>query len=380
MAIQLEPWKDIQQQALSDDIKAAVFQSMQDDVAGSLPHVLEQLPKQPTVQGMDSPHQMGDHVCYDMLTRGPHYLMTAHFTSIAPNAPVRGIHRHIGAPTLFCMGGKGWEWNDGVTYDFESFDLMIVPPYNIHQHGGDKDVGCEIYVPETGRIDHLLGLMWREQHKLSEKPTFPEGTDPLYDDEGKLKGYRIKKGVLGIEQDIEVILGPEPSRDATFKARRAAGNYEGKPANTYDRYVKLMHDEADYCREVEHVAKERELPWEMTRMGKLKWMVHPNTKTAANHLWIYFTEIDPGGRTGMHRHLSEEQILVLEGSGYDLHDGERWDWKQGDLIVVPSGTAHQHFNTGGSRALLLHSVPSIYTFMDLGGIEHLEDAPEFDSE
>ena len=40
------------------------------------------------------------------------------------------------------------------------------------------------------------------------------------DDEGKLKGYRIKKGVLGIEEDIEVILGPEPSRDGTFKARR----------------------------------------------------------------------------------------------------------------------------------------------------------------
>src|SRR5579884_163440 len=90
MAIQLEPWKDVQQQEFPDEVKAAVFQNIQDEIAGSLPHVLEQLPKQPTVQGMDSPHQMGDHVCYDMLTRGPHYLMTAHFTSIAPNAPVRG--------------------------------------------------------------------------------------------------------------------------------------------------------------------------------------------------------------------------------------------------------------------------------------------------
>ncbi len=376
--IQLEPWKDVDQQTLPDSAKLAVFQESESRVQDALPHVLEQLPKQPTVQGMDSPHQTGDHTCYELLTRGPHYLMTAHFTGIAPHAPVRGQHRHIGAPTLFCMSGKGWEWNDGTSYEFESWDLMIVPPYTNHQHGGDKEIGCEIYVPETGRIDHILGLMWREQHKLSEKPTFPEGTDPIYDEEGQLKGYRIRKGVLGIEQDIEVILGPEPSRDATFKARRSAGSWNQPVENTYDRYVKLMHDEADFCREVDHVAAEAKLPWEMTPMGKLKWLVHPTTKTAANHMWMYFSEIAPGSRSGKHRHLAEEQILVLEGSGYDVHDGERWNWDAGNLICIPAGVTHQHFNTGRDRAVLLHSVPSIYTFMDLGGVEQFEDAPEYE--
>jgi quercetin dioxygenase-like cupin family protein len=376
----LEPWKDLEQQNVSDQVKRAVFQQMEEETANSLPHVLKQLPKQPTVQGMDSPHQTGDHVCYDMLTRGPHYLMTAHFTDVAPNAPVRGIHRHIGAPTLFCVNGKGWEWNDEVTYDFETYDLMIVPPYNRHQHGGDKEIGCEIYVPETGRIHHLLGLMWREQHKLSEKPTFPEGTEPLYDEEGRLKGYKIKKGVLGITEDIEVVLGPEPSRDATFAARRAAGDWKGDVTNTYDRYVKLMHDEADFCREVDHVAKEAVLPWENSRMGKLKWLVSPSTKTAANHMWMYFTEIAPGSRTGKHRHLAEEQVLVLQGSGYDVHDGERWDWEQGDMICVPTMTTHQHFNSTDDKVVLLHSVPSIYWAHDIGGIEHFEDAPEYEGD
>src|SRR5213593_5258028 len=100
----LEPWREVQREP--DRMKRFVYQQQEDAKARSLPHVLAQLPKQPTVQGMDSPHQMGDHVCYDMLTRGPHYLMTAHFTGIAPNAPVRGVHRHIGAPTLFFMVGK----------------------------------------------------------------------------------------------------------------------------------------------------------------------------------------------------------------------------------------------------------------------------------
>src|SRR5438067_297869 len=145
----LTPWQEAQQGTTSDDVKRVVFQTKEEDLANSLPHVLEQLPKQPTVQGMDSPHQMGDHLAYDMLTRGPTYLMTGHFTAIAPNAPVRGIHRHIPAPTLFCVQGKGWEWNDEVTYEFEGYDLLVVPPYNQHQHGGDKDIGCEIFVPET---------------------------------------------------------------------------------------------------------------------------------------------------------------------------------------------------------------------------------------
>ena len=371
----LEPWEEIQK--VSDYLKRFVYQHGEDSLAGSLPHVLKPLPKRPTVMGMDSPHQTGDHVSYDMLTRGPFYCMTSHFTSIAPQAPVRGAHRHIGAPSLFCLGGKGWEWNDGETYYFETYDIMTVPPYTIHQHGGDREVGCEIFVPEDGRIHHLLGLIWREQHKLSEKPVFPEGTEPIHDDKGKLLGYRIKRGVLGITKDIEVMLGPEPSRDASFQARRSAGPWKAPVENTYDRYLKLMHEEADFCRESPHVVREQEQAWEWTAQGKLKWLVHPLMELATKRKWIYFHEIPEGSRSGRHRHVSEELILVLEGRGYDIHDGERWDWEQGDLICIPAMTEHQHFNLGQSRALLLNSMPSIYTYLGLGGIEQLEEAPEY---
>jgi len=371
----LEPWREIQ--PVADKLKRFVYQHQEDSLANSLPHVLKQLPMKPTVMGMDSPHQTGDHLCYDMLTRGPHYLMTSHFTRIAPEAPVRGMHRHIGAPSLFCLTGKGWEWNDGETYHFETYDLLTVPPYTVHQHGGDKEIGCTIYVPEDGRVHHILGLIWREQHKLNEKPVFPQGTEPIYGDEGKLLGYRIKKGVLGIEKDIEVILGPEPNREAVFQARRAAGSWEAPVENTYDRYLKLMHDEAKLCRTAPHVVLEKEEPWESTPHGKLKWLVHPSMQLATKRKWIYFHEIPPGSRSGQHRHMSEELILVLEGRGYDIHDGERWEWEQGDLICIPSMTAHQHFNLGSSRALFLGAMPSTYLHLGLGGIEQLEDAPEY---
>ena len=371
----LEPWREVYN--VPDQMKRFVYQQQEDAKASSLPHVLKQLPMQPTVMGMDSPHQTGDHISYDMLTRGPLYCMTSHFTHVAPNAPVRGAHRHIPAPSLFCVTGRGWEWNDGETFHFETYDILTVPPYTIHQHGGDKEIGCTIYVPEDGRIHHTLGLIWREQHKLNEKPTFRQGTEPIHDAEGKLIGYRIKKGVLGITEDIEVILGPEPNREASFQARRSAGDWKGAVENTYDRYVKLMHEEADFCRGAPHVVLEREQSWEVTRHGRLKWLIHPESELASKRKYIYFQEIPPGSRSGKHRHVAEENILVLEGRGYDIHDGERWNWEQGDLICIPTMTEHQHFNAGPERALLLCASPSTYLNLGVGGFEQLEDAPEY---
>ena len=373
----LEPWKEAQRISYPDSLKRFVYQHEEEALAGSLPHVLRQLPMKPTVMGMDSPHQMGDHTVYEMLTRGPFFLMTAHFTAVAPRAPVRGAHRHIVPPTLFCTQGKGWEWNDGKTYEFANHDLLLVPPYTIHQHGGDQDIGCRIYVPETARVFHLLALMRREQFKLNEKPSFPEGTEPVADAEGKLIGYRIKKGVLGIDKELEVLFGAEPSAEASFQARRAAGPWKSVVLNSYDRYLKLFHDEIVFCQTISHVALEQEQPWEWTPQGKLKWIVHPDTVTAAKDIWVYFQEIPAGSRSGQHRHAAEELVLVLEGRGYDIHDGKRWNWEEGDLICIPSLTTHQHFNLGDGRALLLSSIPSIYLHLGLGGIEQMDDAPEY---
>jgi quercetin dioxygenase-like cupin family protein len=379
----LRPWtRDFSR--YPDVLKRLVFQHVEQARADALPHVVEQLPLQPGVQGMDSPHQTGDHISYDMLTRAPHYLMTSHFTRIMPGSPVRGMHRHLSAPALFCLGGRGWERNDDETYHFVEHDLLVVPPYTIHQHGGDDDVQCDIFVPETGRAHHVLGLTWREQMKLSEKPTFPQGTEPLYDGED-LIGYRIKKGVLGITEDLDVVLGNEPERSAMFAVRqRPPGSYEpvvtGEPTNTYDRYVSLLDEEVAVCHTADHVVRYAEEAWESTPQGRLKWLLHPRTATAANQRWIYLQQIPARSRSGRHRHLAEELVLVLRGSGYDIHDGRRWDWKQGDLICVPTMTDHQHFNLGDEPALLMSTTPAHYSVLGLGGIEQLECAPEYEEE
>ena len=371
----LAPWNQ-ERSTHSDFLKRFVFQNQEEALARSLPHVIKPFPPKKGVSGTSSPHQTGDLVCYDLLIRAPLYNLTSHFSSIQPTAPVRGAHRHISAPTLFCLSGKGWEWNDGRTYHFETYDLLVVPPYTTHQHGCDKNIGCEIYVPKT-RMPHALGLGGRDQIKFSEKPTFPEGTDPIHDKQGKLVGYRIKKGVLGITRDIEVYLGGEPNKEACFKARRDTGPWCESVEDTYDRYRKLLHDEVLFCKTVTHVIRYEEQPWEWTRQGRLKWFVHPGIANSARRLWLYMQEIPAGGRSGKHRHAAEEQVFVIQGRGYDIHDGERWNWEKGELVAIPSMADHQHFNSDDRQpALLLSSMPSLYTDLGLGGIEQLEDAPE----
>jgi gentisate 1,2-dioxygenase len=74
-------------------------------------------------------------------------------------------------------------------------------------------------------------------------------------------------------------------------------------------------------------------------------------------------------------------IYVIEGRGYSMVDGERWEWEAGDLMLLPlrpEGVEHQHFNLDTEK-------PSTWiAFINTPISEHLahemtqmQDSPEF---
>ena len=239
-----------------------------------------------------------------------------------------------------------------------------MPPYTIHQHGGDRDVGCQIYVPQS-RMIHALGLLHREQIKFADKPDFPGGTEPLYDSEKKLIGYRIKKGILGITEDIDVYLGSVTGcRRACFAPAWRTKSGAGPLENTYDRYLSCLAKKSNSARSITHVIRYEEQPWEWTRQGRLKWYTHPHVDYSARGFGCTFKK-SRRKPVWNHRHMAEEQIFIINGKGYDIHDGERWNWQKGDLINIPAMVEHQHFNAiGENPVLLMSSMPSMCT--DLG--------------
>ena len=84
-------------------------------------------------------------------------------------------------------------------------------------------------------------------------------------------------------------------------------------------------------------------------------------------LHIHLEEYSPGGKSHKHGHVNEAAFYILDGAGYEIHDGVRYDWKAGDVAIVPNNCVHQHFNASESkpaRALVIKTKP-MYMFMNM---------------
>jgi mannose-6-phosphate isomerase-like protein (cupin superfamily) len=91
----------------------------------------------------------------------------------------------------------------------------------------------------------------------------------------------------------------------------------------------------------------------------------------------FIEHFPPGGHSQKHGHQNEAMFYILEGRGYDVHDGKRYDWQAGDVVIVPPGCVHQHFNLDPerpARALVIN--PKVtYLFMNLIHQALVERAP-----
>lgn len=59
----------------------------------------------------------------------------------------------------------------------------------------------------------------------------------------------------------------------------------------------------------------------------------------------------PGERIVPHRHNSYALYHIIEGEGYSVLDGQRFDWKKGDTFACPPMASHEHINTGTVPAI-----------------------------
>ena len=84
-------------------------------------------------------------------------------------------------------------------------------------------------------------------------------------------------------------------------------------------------------------------------------------------LHVHLEEYAPGGRTQKHGHVNEAAFYILDGVGYEIHDGVRYDWKAGDVAIVHNNCVHQHFNASKdkpARALVIKTKP-MFMFMNM---------------
>jgi quercetin dioxygenase-like cupin family protein len=167
-----------------------------------------------------------------------------------------------------------------------------------------------------------------------------------------------------------------------------------KKAAHYEESLRQAKRQRKADEKLEEVVKAQQMPWEDSRHGLLKHVVNEKINARVKTVDIYIQEIPPGGRSGKHRHMAEEFLYVLEGSGYDLHwdvnprledkyhweverEPKRYEWEAGDIIFIPVNTVHQHFNGDGNKpARLISGTNRMYKYMGFHDLEQIEDAPK----
>jgi mannose-6-phosphate isomerase-like protein (cupin superfamily) len=93
--------------------------------------------------------------------------------------------------------------------------------------------------------------------------------------------------------------------------------------------------------------------WEGGPQSYGKPMINPMRTEIAQSIETHFHVFAPLGHNKKHGHMNSAVFYVLEGRGYDVHDGVRMDYEAGDCLLVPNGVVHQHFNSDDKEQMLV---------------------------
>ncbi len=126
----------------------------------------------------------------------------------------------------------------------------------------------------------------------------------------------------------------------------------GTPEETfYDQQIKYYRDWMERQKTGKLVIRAKELEYQKSRQGFIKWYLSPVIKDTALNTWSVFEHLIKR-QSGKHRHQGGIIIYVIEGEGATELNGEILDWKAGDLLLLPiqpGGCTHQHWNKDASK-------------------------------
>jgi quercetin dioxygenase-like cupin family protein len=119
------------------------------------------------------------------------------------------------------------------------------------------------------------------------------------------------------------------------------------------------------------------------KQSKTYWMLGPGDEEfLTQSLQVHFVELMPGGTNFGHGHQNEAHFYILEGSGYEIHDGKRYDWEKDDLVIVHTDSKHKHHNKSTTERALALVIKAKTSWMVLGLIQQgrsgpLKDEPRY---
>lgn len=252
-----------------------------------------------------------------------------------------GKHVH-GEEAIHVIGGTGFSIIGGARYDWKAGTTLHVPYRAEHQHVNTGDAPAVYISALTLDLDFSAGLGRLEQ--LEEKAKGYADLAKRYPAETSQFAADGRRIALHLEDAIDE------------KARRLAGHAHPKAGKGAHRHAGIWI-----------LMGGSESPSDETNGFRAKAAAMTNIFEETPH-------------SSSHKHTHTEAMLyVLEGRGYSLIDGKRYDWEEGDAVHVPPRmTEHEHFNDSDERTRTLRIEFGIRYFYEAlwNGYEKIQDKLE----
>lgn len=252
-----------------------------------------------------------------------------------------GRHLH-GEEAIHVIAGAGFSIIGGARYDWKPGTTLHVPYRTEHQHVNTGAVPAIYLSALTQDLDFAVKLGRLEQ--LEEKAQ----------DGGELAQRHPAQASQFAADGRRIALHLEDAIDE--KARRLSGHAHPKAGKGAHRHAGIWI-----------LMGGSESPSDETNGFRAR-------AAAMTHIF----EETPHSSSHKHTH-TEAMLYVLEGRGYSLIDGRRYDWEEGDAVHVPPRmTEHEHFNDSDARTRTLRIEFGIRYFYESlwSGYEKVQDTLE----
>jgi quercetin dioxygenase-like cupin family protein len=157
---------------------------------------------------------------------------------------------------------------------------------------------------------------------------------------------------------------------AQIDGRSRGGEVSGyeQLRDSRDKTYRRWADELKKLRAMPRVFKSREIP---IKGGPQFWIQYLHDASPEGvplkSLMVLIEYYAPGAKSQIHGHQNEAIFYILEGRGYEVHDGVRRDFEAGDVVIVPPGTVHQHCNADPDHPVKAIAInpKSVYMYLNL---------------
>lgn len=251
----------------------------------------------------------------------PSVVLDSNVHEIDPGT-VSTVHRHSWDAIMFVTGGRGWTEVNGRRHEWRAWDTVYLPAWSWHRHGNEGDSTASFVTWSVQPMFELVGAAFIED----------AGDTPA--DE----------------------LPPRPLPTAGFVG-----------TDPYSNRVRRLREAQQSQADTRVLTPYEEVPFKITPRGaRSGFLVDKSIGHHTTGLTAVMHQLAPGLYQSKHRHGGEAWLYCVEGNGYSIIEGERYDWGPGDLVIVDHWAWHQHFNASDDKIASLirvHNFDTLYMGM-----------------